>query len=162
NGLPTIKLTTTATYLDLCKYIQQQLSIIGINIDVDVNPPGALREQIAQSKSSWFRGSWIADYPDAENYLSLFYSKNFCPIGPNYTHYQNNDFDKLYVEAKAVTNDSVRMEMYKKMNRLIMDEAPVVVLYYDQILHFTHKNISGLQSNAMNSLNLKRVVKTKK
>lgn len=162
NGLPTIKLATTATYLDLCKYIQQQLSIIGINIDVDVNPPGALREQIAQSKSSWFRGSWIADYPDAENYLSLFYSKNFCPIGPNYTHYQNNDFDKLYVEAKAVTNDSVRMEMYKKMNRLIMDEAPVVVLYYDQILHFTHKNISGLQSNAMNSLNLKRVVKTKK
>ena len=162
NGLPTIKLATTATYLDLCKYIQQQLSIIGINIDVDVNPPGALREQIAQSKSSWFRGSWIADYPDAENYLSLFYSKNFCPIGPNYTHYQNNDFDKLYVEAKAVTNDSVRMEMYKKMNHLIMDEAPVVVLYYDQILHFTHKNISGLQSNAMNSLNLKRVVKTKK
>ena len=80
----------------------------------------------------------------------------------NYTHYQNNDFDKLYVEAKAVTNDSVRMEMYKKMNHLIMDEAPVVVLYYDQILHFTHKNISGLQSNAMNSLNLKRVVKTKK
>lgn len=158
-GLPTIKLSTTATYLDLCKYIQQQLSIIGINIDVDVNPPGALREQIAQSKSNWFRGSWIADYPDAENYLSLFYSNNFCPKGPNYTHYNNTKFDHLYTKAKATTCDSTRVELYKEMNNLIMDEAPVVVLYYDQILHFTHKNISGMQSNAMNSLNLKYVVK---
>lgn len=158
-GLPTIKLSTTATYLDLCKYIQQQLSIIGINIDVDVNPPGALREQIAQSKSNWFRGSWIADYPDAENYLSLFYSDNLCPKGPNYTHYRNTKFDQLYTKAKATTCDSTRVELYKKMNKLIMDEAPVVVLYYDQILHFTHKNISGMQSNAMNSLNLKYVIK---
>lgn len=159
-GLPTIKLSTTATYLDLCKYIQQQLSIIGINIDVDVNPPGALREQIAQSKSNWFRGSWIADYPDAENYLSLFFSGNFCPQGPNYTHYKNNEFDKLYIQAKATTNDSIRYKLYSDMDKLIIDEVPVVVLYYDQILHFTHKNIIGIQSNAMNSLNLKRVVKT--
>ena len=158
-GLPTIKLSTTSTYLDLCKYIQQQLSIIGINIDVDVNPPGALREQIAQSKSNWFRGSWIADYPDAENYLSLFYSDNFCPKGPNYTHYSNNKFDQLYTRAKSTTCDSTRLKLYKEMNKLIMDEVPVVVLYYDQILHFTHKNISGIQSNAMNSLNLKYVVK---
>ena len=101
-----------------------------------------MREQIAQSKSNWFRGSWIADYPDAENYLSLFYSDNFCPKGPNYTHYSNAKFDKLYTQAKATTCDSSRVELYKKMNKLIMDEAPVVVLYYDQILHFTHKNIS--------------------
>jgi peptide/nickel transport system substrate-binding protein len=124
-----------------------------------VNPPGALREQIAQSKSNWFRGSWIADYPDAENYLSLFFSENFCPTGPNYTHFKNTAFDQLYRKAKATPNDSVRAEMYKQMNSMIMDEAPVVVLYYDQILHFSHKNISGLQSNAMNSLNLKTVIK---
>ncbi len=159
-GLPTIKLSTTATYLDLCKYIQQQLGILGINIDVDVNPPGALREQIAQSKSNWFRGSWIADYPDAENYLSLFCSNNFCPKGPNYTHYHNTEFDELYKQAKSTTNDSIRYSLYQTMDKLIMEDVPVVVLYYDQILHFTHPNISGIQSNAMNSLNLKRVVKS--
>ena len=43
------------------------------------------------------------------------------------------------------------------MNTLITDEAPVVVLYYDQILHFTHKNVKGLRSNAMNALDLRRV-----
>ena len=159
-GLPTIKLSTTATYLDLCKYIQQQLGILGINIDVDVNPPGALREQIAQSKSNWFRGSWIADYPDAENYLSLFCSNNFCPKGPNYTHYHNTEFDELYKQAKSTTSDSIRYSLYQTMDKLIMEDVPVVVLYYDQILHFTHPNISGIQSNAMNSLNLKHVVKS--
>ena len=156
-GMPTLKLSTTAPYLDLCKYVQQQLGLAGIKTEIDVNPPGALREQIAQSKVQWFRGSWIADYPDAENYLSLFYSKNFCPQGPNYTHFSNKEFDRLYLQSKAETNDSVRAELYKRMNAILIDEAPVVVLYYDQILHFTHKNVKGLRSNAMNALDLRRV-----
>ena len=70
-GLPSLTLATTANYADLCKYIQQQLNLLGFNIKVDVNPPASLREQMAQGKSAWFRGSWIADYPDAETYLSL-------------------------------------------------------------------------------------------
>ena len=156
-GLPTLTLATTATYVDLCKFIQQQLGLLGMDIRVDVNPPGALREQIAQSKSQWFRGSWIADYPDAENYLSLFYSENFCPAGPNYTHFASAEYDKLYRKAQSETDDSTRTVMYKTMNRLIMEEAPVVVLYYDQILHFTHKNVTGLSSNAMNALDLRKV-----
>ena len=156
-GLPTLKLATTSTYLDLYKYIQQQLGILGLDVKVEVNPPAALREQIAQSKSSWFRGSWIADYPDAENYLSLFYSPNHCPVGPNYTHFTSAKFDRLYERAKAEVDDSIRLRIYREMDSLIMDEAPVMVLYYDQVLHFTQKNVSGLRSNAMNSLDLRRV-----
>lgn len=158
-GLPTIKMTTTASYLDLCKYIQQQLNLIGINVEIDVNPPASLREVVAQSKCNWFRGSWIADYPDAENYLSLFYSENFCPDGPNYTHFKNEEFDKLYRKSQSETSNQKRTELYRKMDSIVMEEAPVVVLYYDQILHFTHKNIHGLRSNAMNALDLRRVTK---
>lgn len=156
-GLATLTMSTTANYLDLCKYIQQQLNLIGIKVKVDVNPPAALREQIAQGKVQWFRGSWIADYPDAENYLSLFYSQNKAPNGPNYTHYNNAEYDEMYRKSKSITDDSVRIELYRQMNRMINEEAPIVVLYYDQILHFTHKNVSGLRSNAMNALNLKYV-----
>ncbi|MFA7081921.1 MAG: ABC transporter substrate-binding protein [Bacteroidales bacterium] len=159
-GLPPISLQTTSTYLDLCKYIQQQLNLLGFDIKVDVNPPGALREQIAQSKSPWFRGSWIADYPDAENYLSLFYSPNFCPKGPNYTHFSNKTFDKLYEKAQKETSVQKRADLYQEMDRLIMEEAPVVVLYYDQVLRFVQKNIEGLSSNPMNLLILKHVRKT--
>ncbi|MBP5644692.1 MAG: ABC transporter substrate-binding protein [Bacteroidales bacterium] len=156
-GLPSLTLGTTSNYLDLCKYIQQQLGLIGIDVKLDVNPPAALREQISQGKAGWFRGSWIADYPDAENYLQLFYSENRCPAGANYTRYSNARYDALYRRAKKTTDEEERIVLYHKMDSLIMEDAPVMVLYYDQILHFTHKNVTGLRSNAMNALDLRKV-----
>lgn len=156
-GLGKIKLATTANYLDLCKYIQQQLGLLGMDIQVDVNPPAALREQIAQGKAGWFRGSWVADYPDAENYLSLFYSPNHSPAGPNYTRFTDKRFDRLYTEARRTTDTARAAQLYGQMDALVMEQAPVVVLYYDQILHFTHKNVSGLRTNAMNTIDLRRV-----
>ena len=158
-GLPPITLTTNASYLDLCKYIQSQLNEIGFDIRIDVTPPATLREMIAQTKVNFFRGSWIADYPDAENYLSLFYSKNFCPDGPNTTHFLNKEFDKLYEKSRKETNEARRYEYYQQMDYLLMEESPVVVLYYDQVLRFTRKNIHGLGCNPMNMLNLVHVKK---
>jgi peptide/nickel transport system substrate-binding protein len=158
-GLPEIVLSTTSSYLDLCEYMQHQLGEIGLRIKVDVNPPATLREMIAKSKLGFFRASWIADYPDMENYLSLFYSANFCPQGPNYTHFSNPDFDKLFLQSRATVNDSLRARLYARMDNIIMENAPVVVLYYDMVLRFTQTNISGLGSNPMNLLTLKRVKK---
>ena len=160
-GLPSITLTTNASYLDLCRFIQSQLGEIGIKIKIDVTPPATLREMIAQSKVNFFRGSWIADYPDAENYLSLFYTPNFCPAGPNYTHFSSTYFDTLYTECIRESNDSIRGQKYMQMDRLLIEEAPVVILYYDEVLRFSRKKISGLGSNPLNLLNLKQVKKEK-
>lgn len=160
-GLPPVTLTTNPSYLDLCKFIQSQLSNLGIDLKIDVTPPATLREMIAQSKVNFFRGSWIADYPEAENYLSLFYSPNFSPAGPNYTHFKSDEFDKLYKQSMKENSDSVRGRLYMQMDRLMTEEAPVVVLFYDEVLRFTHKNISGLGSNPLNLLNLKQVQKTR-
>ena len=160
HGLPPITLATTSSYLDLCKYIQQQLSLCGIHIKLDVNPPAALREQIAQGKSLWFRGSWIADYPDPENYLTLFYSPNLAPAGPNYTHFNSKAYDKLYEKSLKEPNPNKRFQLYRQMDSLIMQDAPVVILYYDQILHFTHNNIHGVRTNSMNTLDLRYVQKS--
>jgi peptide/nickel transport system substrate-binding protein len=154
-----IVLSTTASYLDLCEYIQNSLEEIGLNVRVEVNPPSTHRQMVATSKLNFFRGSWIADYPDAENYLSLFYSKNFCPNGPNYTHFNNITYDKLYELALSETNDSLRVKLYQSMDKIIIDNAVVVPLYYDRVLRFTQVGISGFNSNAMNLLNLKRVKK---
>lgn len=158
-NLGEITLSTTSSYIDLCKYIQNQLTEIGLKINIDVNPPATLREMIAKSKIPFFRGSWIADYPDAENYLSLFYSPNFCPSGPNYTHFSNKKFDMLYNKAQNEQNDSLRFIFYNQMDQIIIDEAAVVVLYYDQVLRFVQNNIKGLGSNPMNLLSLKKVRK---
>lgn len=154
-----IVLSTTSSYLDLCEYIQNQLMDIGLKVKVEVNPPSTHRQMVATSKLSFFRGSWIADYPDAENYLSLFYSNNFCPNGPNYTHFNNITYDKLYEQALSEINDSLRAKIYQKMDRIIIDNAVVVPLYYDRVLRFTSNMISGFNSNPMNLLDLKRVKK---
>jgi len=154
-----IVLSTTSSYLDLCEYIQQQLSEIGLNMSIEVNPPSTHRQMVATSKLSFFRGSWIADYADAENYLALFYSKNFCPNGPNYTHFKSEQYDLLYEKSSSETKDSIRYGLYRQMDEMIMEQAAIVPLYYDQVLRFSQPNISGFNSNAMNILDLKIVRK---
>ncbi|MCX6278399.1 MAG: ABC transporter substrate-binding protein, partial [Bacteroidetes bacterium] len=158
-GLPAITLTSTSDYLDICKYIQRQVASLGIEMKIEVSAPAAMKEMKAEGKLPFFRASWIADYPDAENYLSLFCSRNFCPQGPNYTHFKNPDFDRLYEKSLVTVNDSIRYLYYRQMERIMMDEAPVIILYYDQVLRFVRKNIQGLGSNPMNLLNLKHVRK---
>jgi peptide/nickel transport system substrate-binding protein len=158
--LPPVTLTSTSDYLDICKYIQFQVSALGIELNIEVSPPAAVKEMKAQGKLPFFRASWIADYPDAENYLSLFYGKNFCPQGPNYCRFSNPEYDRLYEKAMVTVDDKDRMDFYRQMEQLAMKEAPVVVLYYDQVLRFVQKNISGIGSNPMNLLTLKRVRKT--
>lgn len=160
-GLPPVILTSTPDYLDICKYIQHQVANLGIELKIEVSPPAAVKEMKAQGKLSFFRASWIADYPDAENYLSMFYSGNFCPQGPNYTHFSNPSFDRLYEKSMSTVVDSTRFRYYRQMEKIMMDEAPVVVLYYDEVLRFVRKNIHGLGSNPMNLLNLKQVTKSK-
>lgn len=158
-GLGEIKIQTNASYLDLCEYIQGELSTLGLKIEVEVSPPSTLRQAISSSKVEFFRASWIADYPDAENYLSLFYSENWVPNGPNYTHFKNDQFDQWYRQSSQETNDSLRRRLYQKMDSLVISEAPIVPLYYDEVLRFYPKHISGLEGNPMNLLDLKRVSK---
>jgi oligopeptide transport system substrate-binding protein len=156
-GLPEIALSTTEQYMELAEYIQAQLREIGISIRIDVQKASVLSEAIANNKVLFFRKSWIADYPDEENFLSLFYSKNKSPNGFNYTHFNNALFDKLYENVQKETNAFKRYEYYQKMDSLIIENACIVPLYYDEAVQLVHNNISGLTTGKMNILELKRV-----
>ncbi|HTB99174.1 MAG TPA: ABC transporter substrate-binding protein [Ferruginibacter sp.] len=156
-GLPTIKLLTVPIYADLASYIANELQQIGIDIEVETIQKSLLLEQTAKSKALFYRGSWIADYPDAENYLSVFYGKN--PAPPNYTRYKNPAFDILYEKAIAEKNDSVRYKLYQQMDQLIVNDAPIVPLWYDMAIHLVHNNITGFEANSLNLLELRRVRK---
>lgn len=156
---PEVTLTTTSNYLSFCEFIQREIQKIGINVNVDVIPASSLKDAKANGQLDFFRASWIADYPDAENYLSLYYSKNFAPNGPNYTHYSNEEFDQLYEAAYLETNAEKRAELYTKMDSLVIASAPIVPLFYDEVVRFTRKNIEGLGINATNLLELKKVRK---
>ena len=153
-----LKLYTTQDYIDIAKFVQSALTEIGLNCKVEEMMPAALREKRANGNLPFFRSSWVADYPDAENYLSLFTTNNFTPQGPNYTHYSNERFDELYQKSLTCNDLQERARIYHEMDSLMMTEAPVVILFYDEVLRFVNKNVEGLGSNPTNMLNLKKVV----
>lgn len=152
-GLPVIKLLTIPVYADLAGYIANDLQQIGIKIQVEAIQKSLLLEQTSKSQALFFRGSWIADYPDAENYLGVFYSKN--PAPPNYTRYKNPLYDALYENALAEKNDSLRYIMYQQMDQLVINDAPVVPLWYDMVIHLVHTNIINFTPTSLNLLELR-------
>ena len=158
---PEITIGTNSQYLDICEYIQRELQKAGLKVNVDVMPPSTLRQMKSSGELDAFRASWIADYPDAENYLSLFYSKNFTPNGPNYTHFKSATFDSLYEHSLSITDIDQRKKLYRTMDSLIIDKSPIIPLYYDEVVRFTQKTISGFEPNAQNFLVLKYVKKQK-
>ena len=157
DNLPIIKLFTIPVYADLAGYIANELQQAGIKIQVETVQKSLLLEQTSKSQALFFRGSWIADYPDAENYLSVFYSKN--PAPPNYTRYHNDAFDALYEKANAEKNDSARYKLYQQMDQLMINDAPVVPLWYDMAIHLVHTNIKGFVPNSLNLLELRKTKK---
>jgi oligopeptide transport system substrate-binding protein len=156
-GLPEIKLTSIDIYADMASFIAKELEELGLKVKVDVVQKAVLLEQTAKSQVLFFRASWIADYPDAENFLSVFYSKN--PAPPNYTRYQNHLYDQLYERALVEKNDSVKYQLYQQMDQLMINDAPIVPLWYDQVVRLVNKNVKGFTPNGLNLLELRKVRK---
>jgi oligopeptide transport system substrate-binding protein len=155
SSMPAIKLLTIPVYADLAGYIANELKQTGINIQVEVVQKSLLLEQTAKSQAVFFRGSWIADYPETENFLSVFYSKN--PAPPNYTRYRNSNFDALYEQAIREKNDSMRYQLYRTMDSIVIQDAPIVPLWYDMAVHLVQPQVSGFVPNSLNLLELRRV-----
>ncbi|MBH2005697.1 MAG: ABC transporter substrate-binding protein [Sphingobacteriia bacterium] len=153
-GQPPVKLLTIAIYADVASFIARQIEEVGIKVQVEVVQKSLLLEQTAKSQALFFRGSWIADYPDAENYMAMFYSRN--PAPPNYTRYKNAEFDLLYERALQETNDSVRYDLYRKMDQIVINDASVIPVWYDMAIHLVQPGISGFGPNALNLLELRR------
>lgn len=154
-GIAPITIYSNPTYSDLITSIANELANIGIKCIIENQPATFLREAMRKNEAAFFRASWLGDYPDGENYLTLFYSKNGAP--PNYTFYKNEQYDLLYEKALMETDVSKRCQLYQQMEQIIIEEAPVVPLFYDEVTRFTHKNFTGLKPNAMNLLILKEV-----
>ena len=157
SGLPAITLLTNQAYQDIAQYIQFELSRIGMQVGIDVMPPATLREMMAKGEARFFRASWIADYPDAENYLALFYSPNKSPAGPNYTHFSHPEYDRLYEQSLSITNDSLRFDIYRRLDSMVIRHAPVVPLFYDQSVRFVPHTVEHMGNNPLNHLDLRRV-----
>lgn len=153
----TIVLNTIPQYANLGVFIVGEWEKVGLKVELNVMQKSLLLQKTAAGQLNLFRGSWIGDYPDAENYLSVFYGHN--PAPPNYTHYKNEVYDKWYEEAIATPNDGLRNVLYHKMDSLMMADSPVIPLWYDMVLRFVQPWVSGFYPNSLNLLELRRVKK---
>ncbi len=158
-GLKPIKITTTSSYIEIAEDVSSQLNEIGIKVEVDIMPPTAFKSAVAEGKLQVFRKSWICDYPDPENFMSLFYSKHYSPEGANYTHFHHSEFDRYYEKCLVEQNDSARSELFLRMDQILIEESPVIPLYYDRIVRLVQKSITGLIIDPTNSINLEQVRK---
>ncbi len=158
-GIEEITLNITEQYLDLSQFIEHELEEVGIPVKIFLNRPIVQIELIANAQVNFFRKSWVADYADAENFFACFYSNNFSPKGPNYTHFKDKEFDALFEQSLKESDNEKRFELYRKMDKILITEAPMVPLFYDQVFRLVSNNISEFSLNSMNLLNLKRVKK---
>ena len=154
-GMPTLQLRTQADYLDLCNFAARQWQDLGIKVQVISMESATLRNMMKQGQAAFFRASWIADYPDAESFLVPFYGES--PAPPNYTQFSSPEFDALYRDVVRTQVDSTRRSMYHAMDRIVVEQAPVVFLFYDETAVFARADLEGLPRNAVNLLNLKQV-----
>ncbi len=159
-NLPKITLMTNPTYLDLCLFLQDSWKRLGIPIEVESMPPSQLRKAIKSGEAAFFRASWIADYPHGENYFQLFNAKNFSPQGPNTTHFSNPMYNQLYQDYAQISDPFQSRKIASQLQNTILQESPVIILYYDQVVRFTNKKWKGLEPNAINQLELAYVAPT--
>lgn len=149
-GLEAIALFTNKDYLDITTFVARQLQKIGLVVTIEVLESAILRDGMRKGSIPFFRASWIADYPDAESFLCMYYSKN--PAPPNYTRFSDERFDILYEQSIKESDITKRYELYQTMDRILVDEAPVIFLFYDEASRFHSPQLKGVSKNGLNLL----------
>lgn len=157
NKLPPIVIHINSANQDLAEFVAKQLEIIGLRIELELHPSEFLGQIVKEGKADFFRRSWIADYADPESYLTCFYSKNSSP--PNYTRFAHPQFDRLYELSLVETDKQKRIEYYQSMDKILLEESPIVPLFYDEVVRFVHLNIEGIEPNSINLLDLRYIKK---
>lgn len=153
--LPPITLLSNDNYSDRCQFIASELRPLGLDIRVEIMQPSLLREQMSNGAASFFWGTWIADYPDAEIYLTMFYGPNAAP--PNYTRFRDATFDAWYAAALHAPDTAAQRLLYRDMDRRLVEMAPCVPLFYDEVMHFTQQRVRRWNCNTLNLIDLKTV-----
>ncbi len=140
--------------------VQQQWKELGIQLDIKPIDFPQLLQMVSKSELPLWRTSWIGDYPGPENFMALFYSPNKAPQGPNTTHIARRDLDSLYETALSPhLSESERYALYNNMERIVLDEAPWIFLYYNALQRLAQPGVEGLTVDGADRLILKTVRK---
>lgn len=111
-------------YRQLGELTVADLARIGIEVDPVLNNNPRFYEKLRQGKLQLFRLSWVGDYPDAENFLQLFYSGNIG--GCNRAGFRDPEYDRMFEEILPMPDSPERTERYKAMVRYLAERVPWV------------------------------------
>jgi oligopeptide transport system substrate-binding protein len=135
--------------------IQKQLKD-NLNVDIELNilPFAQMMENGLNGKFNLMRASWYADYPNPENFLWLFYGKDVPKNAninsyPNIARYTNPEFDNLYEKALNAKTIEEANELFLKAEKILMKDAPVIVLWYDEGYRLLQSYVKNFENNPM-------------
>lgn len=135
--------------------VEKQLrEVLNIDIEVKILSHAQLTNKMQLGDYKVIRSSWVADYPNPEAFLRLFYSKGMPEeLGvssyPNFIRYKNPEFDKVFEEAMNAPSEEETYELFKKAESIAMEDAPVIVLWYDEGFRLLKRYVKNFPNNPM-------------
>lgn len=115
----------------------------GIEIVPDYHTWPAFLERISSRRSQLFRIGWVGDYPDAENFLQIFYGPNASP-GPNRSNYSNPGFDALFLKAVSSGREE-RIKLYGELQKIVKEDCPWIFLNFTSSLSVSSPSLKGFR-----------------
>ena len=150
-GLPIIRFdlsNASTSSRQVAEYIQKSLEVIGIKIEIIVNTFPAYLQKQSNGNLQFFLRSWVADFPDAENFLFLFATKN-SPPGPNTTSYSNAAFDSLYEKTAKMPHSPARMKLIQEAEDVLLKDAPIILMNYPLAFTPYHGWLKNFRPNSL-------------
>lgn len=148
----------------LIAQVVQKMLKENLNVDVDINtvPQTEHIENIAQGKTDMFRLAWIADYPDPETFLTLFYGKHVPASRTeksyiNSTRFKNARFDSLFEASFKEQDKAKRFAILTEAENIMLSEAPIMAIFYDDNYRLEQLNVRNFPENALNYMDLTEV-----
>ncbi|MDX1934639.1 MAG: peptide ABC transporter substrate-binding protein [Capsulimonadales bacterium] len=151
-GMPPLPLYFREQQPDLRKtaeVIKEQLAAIGVQVSLNEMEWGAFLKANENFKTEAFHMRWGADYLDPQNFLSLLLSTTGTE---NYTGYSNPAYDKLCAQADSESDPAKRTALYRQAERIVVDDAPWVPLYYQRDLELMQPWVTDIRDSLFGHL----------
>ncbi len=136
--------------------VVQKMLKENLNIDIDINtvPFAEHIEQVQSGKSDFFRMAWVADYPDPETFLTIFYGKHVPKTAGeksfiNYFRFKNDHFDSLFAASFTETDKAKRYALLSRAEQIVLDEGAFMPIFYDDNYRLEQLNVRNFPENAM-------------
>ncbi len=140
-GLPeiTLQYNTSEAHEALCEAIQNDLADIGVKVRLKNLEWGAHLASIKDHEPPMFRAGWLADIPSEDNFLQLLVTGKET----NYSGYSNAAYDALFDRARFSTNRAEKHRLYREANRLAVEEAAWLYVYWYRDTMMVKPYLSG-------------------